>query len=430
MIPKSHPRYESLVLRDKIVKAQKEGYLAESAMIAHGRGEAFDYLLGEKTTFPAKRAMYAAVATILLSENPVISVNGNTTALAIDEVIQFAKTVNAKIEINLFYRTDERVEKITELYKKHGYSQILGTKDDDIKYLKSIKNERASASKTGIYSADTVLVPLEDGDRAEILSKTGKKTITIDLNPLSRTSQTSDISIVDNVVRAFPFMTEIAKDLKTQDKQLLINMINDFDNRKNLKEALKLFKNKYNEEYKMEVMGISGLPGSGKSLVSEIAAKKGAAVVSMGDIIREEAKKRGESSKETATNLRKEHGKYIVAKLTIEKIKKMIEDKLATTIIVEGIRSPFEVNMFKENFDDFIILSIFANPAIRFKRLQQRNREDDSENYEDFLKRDQMELDFGIGTVISLSDKIIINEKDLESYEKEINEFLKENTTL
>ena len=179
----------------------------------------------------------------------------------------------------------------------------------------------------------------------------------------------------------------------------------------------------------MEVMGISGLPGSGKSLVSEIAAKKGA-VVSMGDIIREEAKKRGESSKETATNLRKEHGKYIVAKLTIEKIKKMIEDKLATTIIVEGIRSPFEVNMFKENFDDFIILSIFANPAIRFKRLQQRNREDDSENYEDFLKRDQMELDFGIGTVISLSDKIIINEKDLESYEKEINEFLKENTTL
>lgn len=243
MIPKSHPRYESLVLRDKIVKAQKEGYLADSAMIAHGRGEAFDYLLGEKTTFPAKRAMYAAVATILLSENPIISVNGNTTALAIDEVIQFAKTVNAKIEINLFYRTDERVKKITELYKKHGYSQILGTKDDDIKYLKSIKNERASASKTGIYSADTVLVPLEDGDRAEILSKTGKKTITIDLNPLSRTSQTSNISIVDNVVRAFPFMTEIAKDLKTQDKQLLINMVNDFDNKENLKESLKLFKN-------------------------------------------------------------------------------------------------------------------------------------------------------------------------------------------
>lgn len=242
MIPKSHPRYESLVLRDKIVKAQKEGYLADSAMIAHGRGEAFDYLLGEKTIFPAKRAMYAAVATILLSKNPVISVNGNTTALAIDKVIEFAETVNAKIEINLFYKTDKRVEKIAKLYNKHGYNQILGTKDDDIKYLKNIKNKRASASKTGIYSADTVLVPLEDGDRAEILSKTGKKTITIDLNPLSRTSQTSNISIVDNVVRAFPFMTQIAKDLKTQDRKLLADIVNDFNNKENLKESLKLFK--------------------------------------------------------------------------------------------------------------------------------------------------------------------------------------------
>lgn len=136
----------------------------------------------------------------------------------------------------------------------------------------------------------------------------------------------------------------------------------------------------------------------------------------MGDIIREEAKKE-ESSKKLQLTLERTR-KIYCSQANYWKNQKMIEDKLATTIIVEGIRSPFEVNMFKENFDDFIILSIFANPAIRFKRLQQRNREDDSENYEDFLKRDQMELDFGIGTVISLSDKIIINEKDLESYEK------------
>ena len=79
MIPKSHPRYESLVLRDKIVKASEKGYLADSAMIAHGRGEAFDYLIGEKTTYPAKRAMYVAVATLLLSnledKSPLILCN-------------------------------------------------------------------------------------------------------------------------------------------------------------------------------------------------------------------------------------------------------------------------------------------------------------------------------------------------------------------
>ena len=242
MLSKAHPRYESLVLRDKIVKASKEGYLADSAMIAHGRGEAFDYLLGEKTTLPAKRAMYATVAMMILSKNPVISVNGNTTALAIDEIIEFAKAVDAKIEINLFYRTDKRVDKLTQLYKDHGYPEILGSNDDDIMYINEIKNPRASASKTGIYSADTILVPLEDGDRAEILSKSGKNIITIDLNPLSRTSKMSDVSIVDNVVRAIPFMTKIADDLKSQDNELLKGMIKDFDNKINLEESLNSFK--------------------------------------------------------------------------------------------------------------------------------------------------------------------------------------------
>lgn len=173
----------------------------------------------------------------------------------------------------------------------------------------------------------------------------------------------------------------------------------------------------------MQVMGISGLPGSGKSLVSEIASEKGAIIVSMGDIIREEAKKRGETSKETATNLRKEFGDDIVSELTIKKIKNIETDNL---VIIEGIRSHHEVEMFKENFDDFLILSIFSNPNIRFERLKKRMREDDTTDYKGFANRDQRELNFGIGNVIALSDKIIVNESDLESYEKEINEFLDE----
>ena len=176
----------------------------------------------------------------------------------------------------------------------------------------------------------------------------------------------------------------------------------------------------------MEVIGISGLPGSGKSLVSDVALEKGAIIVSMGDIIREEAKKRGETSKETAQNLRKEHGEYIVSELTIKKIKQLEKDENNQLIIVEGIRSPHEVDMFKENFDDFTILSIFANPDLRFERLLERMREDDSKNYDEFKSRDQMELNFGIGDVIALSNKIIINESDLDSYTKEINKFFEE----
>ena len=84
----------------------------------------------------------------------------------------------------------------------------------------------------------------------------------------------------------------------------------------------------------MQIMGISGMPGSGKSIVSGIATENGAIIVSMGDIIREEAKKRGEGSKETATNLRKEHGQYIVSELTIAKIKKFPDGNFFILIIL------------------------------------------------------------------------------------------------
>ena len=176
----------------------------------------------------------------------------------------------------------------------------------------------------------------------------------------------------------------------------------------------------------MQIMGISGLPGSGKSLVSEMATDKGAIMVSMGDIIREEAKKRGESTGETAVNLRKEYGDYIVSELTIEKIKKLREDGIENPIVVDGIRSHHEVKMFKENFDNFIIVSVFANPDIRFKRLAERKREDDSQDLAGFQIRDERELNFGMGNVIALSDKLIINESDFESYREKINEFFEE----
>lgn len=176
----------------------------------------------------------------------------------------------------------------------------------------------------------------------------------------------------------------------------------------------------------MQVMGISGLPGSGKGIVSDIATEKGAIIVSMGDIVREEAKKRGEGSKETAKNLRKEFGEYIISELTIEKIKKLQDEGVEKTIIVEGIRSLHEVDMFKENFDNFMILSIFANTNIRFERLKKRMREDDSQDFNEFKKRDMSELGFGIGSVISLSDRLIINESNMESFIQDINDFFDE----
>ncbi|OWT32625.1 hypothetical protein BGI41_06715 [Methanobrevibacter sp. 87.7] len=177
----------------------------------------------------------------------------------------------------------------------------------------------------------------------------------------------------------------------------------------------------------VNVIGISGLSGSGKTLISTKAKEKGAIVVKMGDMVREEAIKRNEDLRVTSIALRKEHGKYAVANLTIKKVKSLIEmeDDLSNKlIIIEGIRSPYEVSLFKDNFNDFKVVTIFAPPSIRFERLKMRNRSDDSQKFEDFKKRDQDELSFGIGSVIAESDKMIINEGTLESFESKIDEFL------
>ena len=94
----------------------------------------------------------------------------------------------------------------------------------------------------------------------------------------------------------------------------------------------------------MKVLGVIGLPGSGKSLFFDLAKSKGAIVANMGDIIREKAKERGEDTGTTARKLREEHGQYIVAKLTVQKIKAFLEENPdADTILVEGIRSPYEI---------------------------------------------------------------------------------------
>ncbi|MDR0912345.1 MAG: phosphopantothenate/pantothenate synthetase [Methanobrevibacter sp.] len=247
MVSKNHPRYNSLIEREKIKNAYKEGFLAETGMIAHGRGETFDYLIGEKTIETSKEAIYASVAKLLTSQNPVISINGNSTALAIDEIIKLSKIINGKIELNLFYRTPERVEKIEKILKNKGYMDLLGTDNDNLKYIEEIESPRATASKNGIYSADTVLVALEDGDRAEILKKSGKFIIAIDLNPLSRTAQMSDITIVDNITRAIPLMIKIAIKFKNKSIEELNDIASNFSNDNNLKNALNHIKNNYNK---------------------------------------------------------------------------------------------------------------------------------------------------------------------------------------
>ncbi len=206
-IPESHPRRLSLMTRNKLVDGVEKGITSKAGLIAHGRGEAFDYLLGEKTIPIAERAERAAVKAMLDADNPVISINGNVAALVPTDIIKLADRLSAKLEVNLFHRTDERISRIIEWLELHGGSDILGGKPDA--KIPGLDHARGLCTEEGIFSADVVLVPLEDGDRAQALSKMEKTVITIDLNPLSRTANAADITIVDNIVRAVPNMLEL-----------------------------------------------------------------------------------------------------------------------------------------------------------------------------------------------------------------------------
>ena len=236
-IPKSHPRYKSLKTREKLVEFVKKGITVYEGLIAHGRGECFDYLLGEKTTAYAKSAITAACALLLLARNPVISVNGNVTALAAKEIVQLSKVIPAKIEINLFHRTKERVKKIAEHLYKCGAENIYNIHPNA--KISGIAHARALCSKEGIYTADIVLIPLEDGDRAQALINNHKKVIAIDLNPLSRTAQCATITIVDELTRVIPHMIETTKKLKRKTPHELERIVQNYDNKKNLSNLLK-----------------------------------------------------------------------------------------------------------------------------------------------------------------------------------------------
>ncbi len=238
-IPPNHPRRESLLLRERIVEGYKKGIVALEGLIAHGRGECFDYLLGEKTHDFAIKAIEVAAASIITAKHPVISVNGNTAALVPREIVELAKASGAKIEVNLFYRTREREEAIANWLKQHGAEEILGVGDDASATIPELFSERRRVSPRGILIADVVLVPLEDGDRTEALRKMGKTVIAIDLNPLSRTARAATITIVDNVVRAMPLLIEKIKLLKNKPREELLEVIKRYDNNRVLQEALK-----------------------------------------------------------------------------------------------------------------------------------------------------------------------------------------------
>lgn len=173
------------------------------------------------------------------------------------------------------------------------------------------------------------------------------------------------------------------------------------------------------------VIGIVGMPGSGKGVVNTVAKDLGLPVVVMGDVVREETAKRG--LKPTPKNIRKimlrirhEEGPAVVAKRCIPKI----EESSTNVVVVEGVRSLDEVEEFEKNFN-FNLVSVLASPKTRFWRLYERKRMDDPASWRVFLERDRIELEVGVGSAIAKADYAIINEGGLAQFKKKVRGLLK-----
>ena len=211
-VPESHPRYQSLRLRESIVAGVEAGVTSPHGLIAHGRGEAYDYLLGESSGSWATEAAAATAAWLLSARRPVLSVNGNTAALVPQELVQLSAATGAPLEVNIFHTSSDREVAIARHLQAHGASQVL--LPDGVAALDGIDSNRRFVHPKGILLADVIFVPLEDGDRCQALRRLGRDVLTVDLNPLSRTARSSTVTMVDNVIRALPLLLEQIKRLR------------------------------------------------------------------------------------------------------------------------------------------------------------------------------------------------------------------------
>jgi dephospho-CoA kinase len=160
------------------------------------------------------------------------------------------------------------------------------------------------------------------------------------------------------------------------------------------------------------VIGLVGMPGAGKSLAIEaLEARKGAKIVNMGDMVREQVTKAGsnitpENLGKMAEDLRKKRGPDVVAQLTAEKVAEV--SKEGDLVVIDGLRSMQEVTLFRARWH-FPVLAIHSAPGTRHARMRTRLRADDSVQPGYYEMRDARELKFGIAEVIVLADEMIVN---------------------
>ncbi|MFQ5710816.1 MAG: AAA family ATPase [Candidatus Geothermarchaeales archaeon] len=155
----------------------------------------------------------------------------------------------------------------------------------------------------------------------------------------------------------------------------------------------------------------SGLPGSGKGVILEAARKMGIPVVVMGDVVRRETERQGltpdaENTGKIMLKYREKYGREIFAKLIAGEIEGVEGD----VVLVDGVRSPEELNYFRGRGWRVVTVVTLSSPETRFRRLRERGRIDEVANYEEFLERDGREIGVGLDRVILYADHYMVNQ--------------------
>lgn len=180
----------------------------------------------------------------------------------------------------------------------------------------------------------------------------------------------------------------------------------------------------------MKIVGFVGMPGSGKSVAADVARKLKIPVVVMGDVIREEAARRGldptdKNLGNVGNDLRDKEGPDAIAARCLAKIR----ETKADVVVVEGIRSKSEVDLFRKSSNGFSLIEVFVPDEVRIARIASRGRSDDA-NESDLAKavasRDARELGWGMGEAIRAADLRIENSGSVAEFEGRVRRILVE----
>jgi dephospho-CoA kinase len=158
------------------------------------------------------------------------------------------------------------------------------------------------------------------------------------------------------------------------------------------------------------IICLTGMPGAGKSSVASFLKQKGFDVVTMGDVVREEAKRQGLEPTDInlgkmMLKLRQDLGPGAVGYVVLQKLTR---DGGSSNVVIDGIRSIAEVEVLKK-VGHVRLLAIHASQDTRFKHVKERGRADAPSNTNEFAARDKRELSVGVSEAIAFANEVISN---------------------